>query len=124
MPKRVSLTRSLIGRVWRSRGAASITPRAVPAITRIGQGVPARESGGIALLIARGEVVAQPDQLRTSRQERIGGHQALGQLACPLRKLEMPRIEERRHAQRREAALPSAEQVSGAAQHEVLFGDG
>src|SRR5437588_4224724 len=122
MSNSVSLTRSVIGRVSRSRGAWSGIPRALPAITRIGQAV-RRSSGRITLLVARREVIAQPNELRPSRKAGVSSHQALGQFAGSLCELQMARVEERGDAQGRQSALSRAQQVAGPSQLQVLLCD-
>src|SRR5689334_14353346 len=110
MSNSVSLTRSAMGRVRRSRGALSGMPRAVPAITRIGQAI-RWSSGRITLLVAGSEIVTQPDQLGPPDEAGVSSHQPLSELSRALGELQVARIEERRHAEGRQSALPRPQQV-------------
>src|SRR3989442_11664420 len=121
MAKSVSLTRSVIGRVARSRGAARGIPRATPAITRIR--APFDASGGVALLGARREVVAQSHEFRAAGEHRIGRYHLVCQRTRTLGESQMAGLEERRDAKRRQPGLTCPEQVPRATQLEVGFGD-
>ena len=123
MPKRVSLTRSLIGRMPRSRGADELD-----AARRAGDDphAPAgRQAQPVALVLPRRRS-RRAGAASSGREASVGSAATSppASVARPLGQGQVSRLEERGDPQRRQAGLPRAEQVARAAQAQVGLGDG